>query len=397
MRRGYLTEIENQVLAMAGGQLGIADVHALLLQLEAELGRPYAVFGPGARFRWQVAEHLMVEVGIHRVRDGGLHLTFSAFDPATKVDVEEYRAFEYGELEDYPYFWMLELGKAVPGTWFTGSAQLASWRDFADVMGSVLASFPTDLAAIPPAWFDQRIDLLYDLGDQLLWIMPTREGLRIEYDTVVVNLTPTQAAANGRRIGEVVAAQFGSHDPAQTPMRRVPFLQFPTPGGDDTSAEPVEPAALLDLAALPEPTSGPRKPVHSGSYSDVGQSAQLIGELLSSWPDWRSVLQARGAELTRESYVFQTYRLPSGARANASTRGKRSTCRVTLAEVDGPHSADQLEFGRQLIAALHAMLGPVAAGSASSDGALEREWTTPALTLRLRTGRAHVQVTLNSV
>lgn len=397
MRRGYLSDVENQVLAMAGGQLGIADVHALLLQIEAELGRPYAVFGPGARFRWQVAEHLMVEVGTHRVRDGGLHLTFSAFDPTIKADVEEYRAFEYGQLDEFPYYWTLELGKAVPGTWYNGSARLASWRDFADVMGSVLASFPTDLAAIPPAWFDQRIDLLYDLGDQLLWIMPTREGLRIEYDTVVVNLTPTQAAANGRRIGEVVAAQFGSHDPAQTPMRRVPFLQFPTPGGDDTSADPVEPAALSDLAALPEPNTKPRSQMQLGSYSDVGQSAQLIGELMASWPDWQATLRTQGAELIRQSYGWDTYRLPSGARANATTRGAWSHCRVALAEIDGPKPIDPLVFGRALIAGLHSMLGPVAAGSASSDGALEREWTTPALTLRLRVGSADVEVTLNSV
>lgn len=396
MRRGYLTEIENQVLAMAGGQLGIADVHALLLQIEAELGRPYAVFGPEARFRWQVAEHLMVEVGTHRVRDGGLHLTFSAFDPTIKADVEEYRVFEYGQLDEFPYHWTLELGKAVPGTWYNGSARLVSWRDFADVMGSVLASFPTDLAAIPPAWFDQRIDLLYDLGDQLLWIMPTREGLRIEYDTVVVNLTPTQAAANGRRIGEVVAAQFGSHDPAETPMRRVPFLQFPTPGGDDTSAEPVEPAALLDLASLPEPTTKPRSQTQLGSYSDVAQSAQLVGELLASWPDWQATLRARGAELTRESYGFQTYRLPGGAKANATTRGAWSHCRVTLTEIDGPMPIDPLEFGRALIAGLHSMLGPVAAGSASSDGTLEREWTRPKLAIGVRASRAQVGVTLNS-
>ena len=111
-------EVSNRVAALMGATLTEADVHRFLLDTAAILGtESFAVYGPDLFFRWRIGERIVEIEPDYRPLKDEYELTVDSYNPTYPIDTDEYQSFKWGEAEDYPYLWTVELGKAPVSDW----------------------------------------------------------------------------------------------------------------------------------------------------------------------------------------------------------------------------------------------------------------------------------------
>ena len=184
-------EVSNRVAALMGTTLTEADVHRFLLDAAAILGtESFAVYGPDLFFRWRIGERVVeIEPDYRPLRDE-YELTVDSYNPTYPIDTDEYQSFKWGEAEDYPYLWTVELGRAPVSDWGPGEAHVVNWEMFEETTAKTLGGLPDNLALMPPQW-RRPLTLRWDMGASGLGLISftgTVEGL-----VVTVEATGEQA------------------------------------------------------------------------------------------------------------------------------------------------------------------------------------------------------------
>ena len=173
-------EMSNRVASLMGTTLTGADVHRFLLDAADILGtESFAVYGPDLFFRWRVGERVVeIEPDYRPLRDE-YELTVNSYNPTYPIDTDEYQSFKWGEAEDYPYLWTVELGRAPVSDWGPGEAHVVNWEMFEETTAKTLGGLPDNLALMPPQW-RRPLTLRWDMGTSGLGLVSftgTVEGL----------------------------------------------------------------------------------------------------------------------------------------------------------------------------------------------------------------------------
>ena len=173
-------EVADRVAALMGTTLTEADVHRFLLDAADTLGtESFAVYGPDLFFRWRLGERIVeIEPDYRPLRDE-YELTVNSYNPTYPIDTDEYQSFKWGEAEDYPYLWTVELGRAPVSDWGPGEAHVVNWEMFEETTAKTLGGLPDNLALMPPQW-RRPLTLRWDMGTSGLGLVSftgTVEGL----------------------------------------------------------------------------------------------------------------------------------------------------------------------------------------------------------------------------
>ena len=173
-------EVADRVASLLGATLTEADVHRFLLDAADILGtESFAVYGPDLFFRWRVGERVVEIEPDYNSRTGELSLRVNSFNPDYPIDIDEYRDFKWGEAEDYPYLWTVELGREPVSDWGPGEAYVVNWEMFEETTAKTLGGLPDNLALMPPQW-RRPLTLRWDMGASGLGLVSftgTVEGL----------------------------------------------------------------------------------------------------------------------------------------------------------------------------------------------------------------------------
>ena len=173
-------EVADRVASLMGTTLTEADVHRFLLDAADTLGtESFAVYGPDLFFRWRLGERIVeIEPDYRPLRDE-YELTVNSYNPTYPIDTDEYQSFKWGEAEDYPYLWTVELGRAPVSDWGPGEAHVVNWEMFEETTAKTLGGLPDNLALMPPQW-RRPLTLRWDMGTSGLGLVSftgTVEGL----------------------------------------------------------------------------------------------------------------------------------------------------------------------------------------------------------------------------
>ena len=179
-------EMADRVASLLGTALTEADVHRFLLDAADILGtESFAAYGPGLRFRWRLGERVVEIEPYYGSLTGELSLRVDSFNPAYPIDSDEYRSFKWGEAEDYPYLWTVELGRTPFNDWEPGEAYIVNWDMFEETTAKVLGGLPGNLALMPPQW-RRPLTLRWDMGASGLGLVSftaTIEGLTVTVES----------------------------------------------------------------------------------------------------------------------------------------------------------------------------------------------------------------------
>ena len=179
-------EMSNRVASLMGTTLTEADVHRFLLDAADILGtESFAVYGPDLFFRWRVGERVVeIEPDYRPLRDE-YELTVNSYNPTYPIDTDEFQSFKWGEAEDYPYLWTVELGREPVSDWGPGEAYVVNWEMFEETTAKTLGGLPDNLALIPPQW-RRPFTLRWDMGAAGLGLVSftgTVEGLTVTVES----------------------------------------------------------------------------------------------------------------------------------------------------------------------------------------------------------------------
>ena len=179
-------EMSNRVASLMGTTLTGADVHRFLLDAADILGtESFAVYGPDLFFRWRVGERVVeIEPDYRPLRDE-YELTVNSYNPTYPIDTDEYQSFKWGEAEDYPYLWTVELGREPVSDWGPGEAYVVNWEMFEETTAKTLGGLPDNLALMPPQW-RRPFTLRWDMGAAGLGLVSfagTVEGLTVTVES----------------------------------------------------------------------------------------------------------------------------------------------------------------------------------------------------------------------
>ena len=173
-------ELSNRVAALMGTTLTEADVHRFLLEAADLLGtESLSMYGPNVFFRWRLGERVIEIEPDYRPLKGEYELTVDSYNPTYPIDTDEYQSFKWGEAEDYPYLWTVELGRAPVSDWGPGEAHVVNWEMFEETTAKTLGGLPDNLALMPPQW-RRPLTLRWDMGASGLGLVSftgTVEGL----------------------------------------------------------------------------------------------------------------------------------------------------------------------------------------------------------------------------
>ena len=179
-------EMSNRVASLMGTTLTGADVHRFLLDAADILGtESFAVYGPDLFFRWRVGERVVeIEPDYRPLRDE-YELTVNSYNPTYPIDTDEFQSFKWGEAEDYPYLWTVELGREPVSDWGPGEAYVVNWEMFEETTAKTLGGLPDNLALMPPQW-RRPFALRWDMGAAGLGLVSftgTVEGLTVTVES----------------------------------------------------------------------------------------------------------------------------------------------------------------------------------------------------------------------
>ena len=179
-------EMSNRVASLMGTTLTEADVHRFLLDAADILGtESFAVYGPDLFFRWRVGERVVeIEPDYRPLRDE-YELTVNSYNPTYPIDTDEFQSFKWGEAEDYPYLWTVELGREPVSDWGPGEAYVVNWEMFEETTAKTLGGLPDNLALMPPQW-RRPFTLRWDMGASDLGLVSftgTAEGLTVTVES----------------------------------------------------------------------------------------------------------------------------------------------------------------------------------------------------------------------
>ncbi|MFC2780510.1 hypothetical protein [Actinomyces sp.] len=179
-------EMSNRVASLMGTTLTGADVHRFLLDAADILGtESFAVYGPDLFFRWRVGERIIeIEPDYRPLRDE-YELTVNSYNPTYPIDTDEFQSFKWGEAEDYPYLWTVELGREPVSDWGPGEAYVVNWEMFGQTTAKTLGGLPDNLALMPPQW-RRPFTLRWDMGASGLGLVSftgTAEGLTVTVES----------------------------------------------------------------------------------------------------------------------------------------------------------------------------------------------------------------------
>lgn len=293
-----LSTVETAVRALSGRLLlRPSDAHPALLAIADALGSPpYEVHGPQTRFRWQL-DGVMVEVGVDRFFDEW-EVGYRAFPYEPDVSRREQEAFASATPDlAPPYLWSIAPVEGPALSWRPGPFLLPQWSDVATELGFLLALLPTDLAIIPPAWFDEPVVLGSTLHGRALSVRVEPDRLTMTVEGMEVTLDADQARRAGKVIGRIWATTYEDHAPGDLTIGVVPttppFLLLPTPGGEAVTGpdgRPVaeaalEPATVIDLLPFTTPVPQREQPARPGgtyvaAYASPQEAAGLIDEVI---------------------------------------------------------------------------------------------------------------------
>ena len=175
-------ELSNRVAALMGTTLTEADVHRFLLEAADLLGtESFAVYGPDLFFRWRIGERIVEIEPDYRPLKDEYELTVDSYNPTYPIDTDEYQSFKWGEAEDYPYLWTVELGRAPVSDWGPGEAHVVNWEMFEETTAKTLGGLPDNLALMPPQW-RRPFTFRWDMGESELGLVSftgTVDGLKV--------------------------------------------------------------------------------------------------------------------------------------------------------------------------------------------------------------------------
>ena len=179
-------EVADRVASLMGTTLTEADVHRFLLDAADILGtESFAVYGPDLFFRWRVGERIIeIEPDYRPLRDE-YELTVNSYNPTYPIDTDEFQSFKWGEAEDYPYLWTVELGREPVSDWGPGEAYVVNWEMFEETTAKTLGGLPDNLALMPPQW-RRPFTLRWDMGAaglELVSFTGTAEGLTVTVES----------------------------------------------------------------------------------------------------------------------------------------------------------------------------------------------------------------------
>ena len=179
-------EMADRVASLLGTALTEADVHRFLLDAADILGtESFAAYGPDLRFRWRLGERVVeIEPDYRPLRDE-YELTVDSYNPTYPIDTDEYQSFKWGEAEDYPYLWTVELGREPVSDWGPGEAYVVNWEMFGQTTAKTLGGLPDNLALMPPQW-RRPFSLRWDMGESGLGIVSftgSVEGLTVTVES----------------------------------------------------------------------------------------------------------------------------------------------------------------------------------------------------------------------
>ena len=206
-------EVADRVASLLGATLTEADVHRFLLDAADILGtESFAAYGPDLFFRWRVGERVVEIEPDYNSRTGELSLRVNSFNPDYPIDIDEYRDFKWGEAEDYPYLWTVELGRTPFNDWGPGEADIINWEMFEETTAKTLGGLPDNLALMPPQW-RRPFTLRWDMGASDLGLVSftgTAEGLTVTVESTGEQvLIPRALLGNQVKMGDVVAGLAG--------------------------------------------------------------------------------------------------------------------------------------------------------------------------------------------
>ena len=209
-------ELSNRVAALMGTTLTEADVHRFLLKAADLLGtESLSMYGPNVFFRWRLGERVIEIEPRYQRWDDKYSLLVDSYDPTIPIDSEEYRAFKWGEAEDYPYLWTVELGGAPFDDWGPGEAYIVNWDLFEETTAKTLGGLPDDMALMPPQW-RRPFTFRWDMGEFELGLVSftgTVDGLKVTVEStgeevlIPRNLLGSERSQIGMR--DVVAGLAG--------------------------------------------------------------------------------------------------------------------------------------------------------------------------------------------
>jgi len=209
-------ELSNRVAALMGTTLTEADVHRFLLEAADLLGtESLSMYGPNVFFRWRLGERVIEIEPRYQRWDDKYSLLVDSYDPTIPIDSEEYRAFKWGEAEDYPYLWTVELGGAPFDDWGPGEAYIVNWDMFEETTAKTLGGLPDDMALMPPQW-RRPFTFRWDMGESELGLVSftgTVDGLKVTVEStgeevlIPRNLLGSERSQIGMR--DVVAGLAG--------------------------------------------------------------------------------------------------------------------------------------------------------------------------------------------
>ena len=179
-------QVADRVASLMGTTLTEADVHRFLLDAADILGtESFAAYGPDLRFRWRLGERVVeIEPDYRPLRDE-YELTVDSYNPTYPIDTDEYQSFKWGEAEDYPYLWTVELGREPVSDWGPGEAYVVNWEMFEETTAKTLGGLPDNLALMPPQW-RRPFTLRWDMGASDLGLVSftgTAEGLTVTVES----------------------------------------------------------------------------------------------------------------------------------------------------------------------------------------------------------------------
>ena len=286
-------ELSNRVAALMGTTLTEADVHRFLLKAADLLGtESLSMYGPNVFFRWRLGERVIEIEPRYQRWDDKYSLLVDSYDPTIPIDSEEYRAFKWGEAEDYPYLWTVELGGAPFDDWGPGEAYIVNWDLFEETTAKTLGGLPDDMALMPPQW-RRPFTFRWDMGEFELGLVSftgTVDGLKVTVEStgeevlIPRNLLGSERSQIGMR--DVVAGLAGGR-----PLMDIRFagsegfgdygVFAASPGGNENEGERDDieflledrgmdspgPAMTMDelrrlAASTPAPTGPDRPPVN---------------------------------------------------------------------------------------------------------------------------------------
>ena len=203
-------EMANRVASCKGTTLTEADVHRFLLDAADILGtESFAVYGPDLFFRWRVGERV-VEIEPDYWH-GEYSLSVNSFNRERAINIEEYREFEYGEPDEYPYLWAAELGSTPFHNSISG-VYILDWDTFDETLAGALESLPGNVDLIPPQW-RRPLTFRWDMsasGLGLVSFTGTVEGITVTVESTGEKvLIPRALLGHEVRMGDVVAGLAG--------------------------------------------------------------------------------------------------------------------------------------------------------------------------------------------